>query len=78
MALYSNTWYYALGMLALWGTWRLYRDGDRRTILLAPLYIVGLSLAQMLAEVSARYHYALIPMLILLAAFSYTRPAKRD
>ena len=36
----------------------------------APLYCVGLTLAQMLAEVSDRYHYSLLPMLVLLAAVS--------
>ena len=40
------------------------------TALLAPLYCVGLTLAQMLAEVSDRYHYSLLPMLVLLAAVS--------
>lgn len=77
MALYSNVWYYALGILALWGCWRVLRAGDRRTVLLAPLYVIGLTLAHMLVEVSARYHYSAVPMLILLAAFSYTRPYRR-
>lgn len=77
LALYSNIWYYAVGMLALWGTWRLFRSGEQRTVLLAPLYIIGLTLAQLMAEVAARYHYSILPMLILLAAFSYTRPVKQ-
>ena len=78
LALYSNIWYYALGLLALWGAWRVYRAGVRSTALLAPLYVIGLTLAQLLVEVSARYHYSIVPMLILLAAFSYTRPLKRE
>ena len=78
LALYSNAWYYALGMLALWGTWRLFRSGERRSILLLPLYILGLTLAQLLTEVSPRVHYSVLPMLILLAAFSYTRPVKKS
>ena len=78
LALYSNIWYYALGLLALWGAWRVYRAGVRSTALLAPLYVIGLTLAQLLVEVSARYHYSIVPMLILLAAFSYTRPRKRE
>ena len=76
LALYSNVWYYAVGILALWGAWRLLRAGERRTVLLAPLYVVGLTLAQLMVEVAARYHYSIIPMLILLAAFSHTRPVK--
>ncbi|MDO4972663.1 MAG: glycosyltransferase family 39 protein [Eubacteriales bacterium] len=78
LALYSNIWYYSIGMLAFWGAWRLFRDGERRTVLLAPLFVTGLSLTQLLTEVAARYHYAVLPMLILLAAFSYTRPVKAD
>lgn len=74
LALYSNIWYYAVGICALWGVWRLLRRGERRTVLLVPLYVIGLTLAQMLVEVAARYHYSAIPMLLLLAAFSYTDP----
>ena len=76
LALGSNVWYYAVGMLALWGTWRLYRSGERRTVLLLPLYILGQTLPQLFTEVAARCHYPILPMLILLAAFSYTRPVK--
>ena len=78
LALYSNIWYYTIGMLAFWGAWRLYRDDERRTVLLAPLYVIGLSLVQLLTEVAARYHYSVLPMLILLAAFSYNRPAEQN
>ena len=74
LAVVSNVCYYALGILALWGTWRLYRAGERRTLLLAPLYITGLTLAQMLVEVAGRYHYSVIPMLLLLASYAHTRP----
>ena len=77
LALYSNIWYYAIGITALWGTWRLLRSGERRTMLLAPLYVIGLTLAHLMAEVAARYHYSVIPMLLLLAAFSYTKPVKK-
>ena len=78
LALGSNAWYYAVGMLALWGTWRLYRAGEQRTVLLLPLYILALTLAQLVAEVAARYHYSILPMLLLLASFSYTRPVRRE
>ena len=76
LAMISNIWYYAVGILSLWGCWRLLRSGNRKTILLAPLYGVGLTLAQLFVEVAARYHYSILPMLILLAAYSYTRPVK--
>ncbi len=67
LALVSNICYYALGILALVGCWIVYSEGERRTLLLAPLYVIGLSLAQLLVEVAARYHYSTLPMLILLA-----------
>ena len=35
---------------------------------LLPLYVLGLTLAHMLVEVSNRYHYSLIPIFILFAA----------
>ena len=70
LALYSNVWYYALALLALWGALRLLRRGERRCALLAPLYVIGLTLAQLLVEVAARYHYSIIPMLLLLAGFA--------
>lgn len=68
LALGSNICYYALGILALVGCWYVYSEGERRTLLLAPLYVIGLTLAQLLVEVAARYHYSVLPMLIILAA----------
>jgi hypothetical protein len=76
LAVYSNIWYYVLGILALWGTWRMFRFREQRTILLAPLYVIGLTMAHMLVEVAARYHYSVIPMLLLLAAFSFYKPTR--
>ncbi len=66
----SNVFYYAVALLALLGAWQLGRRGESRFVLAVPLYAVGLTLAQMLVEVSPRYHYSIIPMLILLAALS--------
>ena len=65
-----NVGYYLLGLLSLAGLWRLWKTREHSTALLVPLYCVGLTLAQMLAEVSDRYHYSLLPMLVLLAAVS--------
>ena len=33
-----------------------------------PMYVIGLTLAQMLVEVAGRYHYSIIPMLIIISA----------
>ena len=40
--------------------------------LLLPLYFLGLTLAHMLVEVANRYHYSLIPILIIFAALGLT------
>ena len=68
LALGSNICYYALGILALVGACFVWHRRDQSTILLAPLYVIGLTLAQLLVEVAARYHYSVLPMLIVLAS----------
>lgn len=73
LALGSNIYYYALLLLALAGLLRLRRDDCRSAQLLVPLILIGLTLAQMLVEVAGRYHYSLIPMLILLGATALSR-----
>ena len=37
-------------------------------MLIVPLCLIGIVLAQLMVEVAARYHYCLIPMLLLMAA----------
>ena len=64
----SNVYYYFLVGLALLGVWRLWQRREQGSFLLAPLYGIGLILSQMLVEVAARYHYSIIPVLVLLAA----------
>lgn len=49
------------------------RSRERGLLLLAPLYILGLTLAQMLVEVAGRYHYSMIPMLLLLGQGTWKR-----
>ena len=66
----SNLWYYIIIVLAVLGCARLWKNRESRSVLLAPLFSVGLVLAQMLVEVAARYHYSLIPLLLLMASFS--------
>ncbi len=71
LALGSNICYYALGILALVGCWAVYSEGERRTLLLAPLYVIGLTLAQLMVEVAAHRHYSVLPMLIILACCAF-------
>lgn len=72
-AILSNTGYYGAILLANLGAWRLWRRREQRLVLCLPLFGLGLILAQMLVEVSIRYHYSLIPVLLLLAALGLTR-----
>lgn len=62
-----NGFYYCIVLLSLAGAVQLWRRGAGSAALLAPLYVLGLTAAQMLVEVAGRYHYSLIPMLVLIA-----------
>ena len=64
----SNIWYYLVCILAVAGCvqWGKKPEGD--CMLTVPLCLIGIVLAQLLVEVAARYHYCLIPMLLLMAA----------
>ncbi len=68
LCMISNIVYYYLCIRAIQGCVLLWRKDDDSTILLLPLFGIGLILAQLLVEVSGRYHYALIPVLVSLAA----------
>ena len=72
-ALLSNVYYYLLVILCLAGVAALFRRPPRSTLCMAPLYCIGLILAHLIIEVSGRYKYSLIPMLIILACFSLDR-----
>lgn len=67
-SLACNGFYYAAVLLAEMGLVRLWRRGDRSGVLLLPLYVLGLTCAQMLVEVAGRYHYSILPALFLLGA----------
>ena len=64
----SNVWYYLICLLALAGIRQMWVSDSKDSRLLVPLTLTGVILAQLLVEVAARYHYCLIPMLLLLAA----------
>lgn len=72
-----NAWYYLLILLSVSGLWRLWRQREHSAVLLVPLYLIGLTLAQMLAEVSDRYHYSILPILAILAACSCEKKENR-
>ena len=47
-------------------------------MVLLPLYVLGLTCAQMLVEVAGRYHYSLIPVLLLLGQAALFLPAPAE
>ncbi|MBM6924975.1 glycosyltransferase family 39 protein [Pseudoflavonifractor phocaeensis] len=74
-SLLCNTFYYAVLLLGAAGAVVLWRRNDRSAMLLLPLYILGLTCAQMLVEVAGRYHYSILPALLLLAQPVLMSPA---
>ena len=76
-AMLSNTCYYALLLLANAGCCRLWQGREQGLVLCLPLFGLGLILAQLLVEVSIRYHYILIPILIVLAALCLSSERQR-
>ena len=72
-----NVFYYGVFLAAVAGIMRLFRSRALGAGLLLPLYFLGLTLAHMLVEVSDRYHYSLIPILIIFAALGFAGEERR-
>lgn len=72
-----NGYYYACLALAALAALTAARRGARPAALLPVIYLLGLTLAQLLVEVAGRYHYSLLPTLVLLAAWCAARPLPR-
>ena len=77
-SLTCNGFYYAALVLAGAGLVRLWRNRARSALVLLPLYVLGLTCAQMLVEVAGRYHYSLIPVLLLLGQAAIFPPAPAE
>lgn len=69
----SNIYYYVLVILSVFGAIVLYKKPAYTSVYMPVLYSIGLILAHLIIEVSGRYKYSIIPMLIILAAISLTR-----
>lgn len=78
LAVLSNVYYYFIVLFALLGAFRLWKARYSGTALILPMFVLGLSLAHMLVEVAGRYHYSIIPMLIMLAAFAVDEQFRRN
>ena len=72
----GNIFYYGVLLLAVYGLVRMFRIKLLSSALLLPLYVLGLTLAHMLVEVANRYHYSIIPMIIIFAALALSRREK--
>ena len=66
-----NVFYYGVFLAGFAGLVRMFRSRALGAGLLLPLYFLGLTLAHMLVEVADRYHYSLIPILIIFAALGF-------
>ncbi len=64
-----NSFYLWCCLLALFGTIAIIQKGDRSPLFLVMIYFPGLTFAQMAVEVAGRYHYSLLPMITLFAAW---------
>ena len=71
-----NVFYYGVFLAAAVGLFRMAGKTVLSSQLLLPLYSLGLTLAHMLGEGANRYHYSVIPMLIIIAALGFTRSEK--
>ncbi len=67
----GNIFYYGVFLAGMGGLVRMFRSRALSPGLLLPLFFLGLTLAHMLVEVSNRYHYSLIPILIIFAAAGF-------
>ena len=77
LTLACDSFYDLLLILAIGGGIVLWRHRERSAVLLCPLYVLGLTAAQMLVEVAGRYHYSLLPVLILLVPAVLTRKQQK-
>lgn len=68
LCIISNAYYYMLVLLSLYGVFITLREKRLSPLQLAPLYVFGLTLGHMAAEVAGRYHYSMLPMIIICAA----------
>ena len=67
----SNIWYYLIILYTVCGSITIWKRRENGSVLVCILFAIGLILAQLLVEVAARYHYALIPILLFIAGYAF-------
>ena len=73
----SNIWYYLIILFAVCGSVAIWKRKESGSVLVWILFSIGLILAQLLVEVAARYHYALIPILLLVTGYAMGGQARK-
>jgi hypothetical protein len=74
----SDLYYFAIWIQAAVTAVIMLKHAKNSVFLIAPLYVLGLTLAHMLIEVAQRYHYSMLPMLIIIACMGSMLKTNRD
>ena len=74
----SDIFYYFLIATSLLGVVIAFKNKNKSAALIICLYAIGLTMAQMLAEVAGRYHYSITLSMIILAALGINHVFKRE
>lgn len=69
MSMICDVFYYCMILLSLYGAYKMLKTSHRSPVFILPLYVIGVTCAQMLVEVAPRYHYSVIPFLIMISQF---------
>lgn len=69
MRMICDVFYYCMILLSLCGAYKMLKTSPRSSVFILPLYVIGITCAQMLVEVALRYHYSIIPFLIMIPQF---------
>ena len=74
-----NAYYMLLWAFSVLGIWAAMKKRDKSAIFLIVIYMIGLTCAHMLVEVSSRYHYSGLIAAVMLAGYGLTsiRASKR-
>lgn len=70
LSIICNSFYYAIMLMGLLGGISLWNRSRYTVAMILPLYVIGLTLAQMLVEVAPRYHYSVIPIILLMGQYA--------
>lgn len=69
MNMICNVFFYFVMLLSILGAYKMFKTSHKSSVFILPLYVIGITCAQMLVEVAGRYHYSIIPFLIMISQF---------